>query len=1230
MTSGRKAFFWVGARFWYGVGGILLLLCVLLLSAPLIINLDSVHREIKARFDQETGGHGTFQKLDLFFLPRPHAVIRGGRLSFPGKESLVFEALTVYPKLLPLIKGEFLPAHIQLTSPHTDIDLSSPKKDKQPPTPTPETVVKFQMPEAFRTWINKTDGLTIQVEKGLLNLTASAQSLKTGRSFRFSDINISAENASGSLILELTCASNLFQNMNLKGQMELASFKTKGRLTLSGFKTGELPDHTLHHETMRVEDGVVDLQTTFEGMGFQSLKANVNLSAPSLGLSRSQRKITVKGARIDGNIQFGKGFLVASLSDMTLDYPPMNLSGVFKKEDDTPRVSIHLEGKDVDVPALRSCALDLAGDISPVKDIFEVIRDGNVPSITVDAKGKSLADLGNLNAYTIEGLMRKGKISLTDPSLNLMDVEGSALISNGILSGGRLRAKLNKIKGTEGILTVALKDGAAPFHLNIQVDADLAEAHTVLKRLITEGTFAKDLHHIQSIEGQAAAQLKLDQNQSGLLVDVNGSSCRLKAHYRSLPLPMTVKSGRIHYRENHIQLRELTGTYGQSEFFIESGLLDWKNKPQIEIASAKATVLMEQVYPLISAMEGPGKWLKKLDNVKGRVSIHSLTLKGPLKTPAAWQYQTDLQVEKLFLNAAFLPGPLKAQKARLNVNTGGIRISNAEVSILDADFSMAGKLAGPVQDLKRFETTLSGTLGPQGMQYLYETLELPEDFLLRTPLTFQSGRALWEKDTSVSFGGDMLFPDGPSVSMDVSYGLSKLNIRNLVVEDDAARASLAMLAHEELVDLNFSGKCQKSTLDGIFVKNHVLDGWIEGDISARVLPMLSFSTSAEGFLTGKDIPVYPMALPARIEDFSLHAEGQRLRFDSVRMVLGENRLAMNGTADLSTEDPRFDVDISTDNVNLDKILAFLKKSDDTAVNKDDKDPWHFPVRGTAHLMWDSLKIGGYTWQPFQGEIIVGPEGIRVTVENARLCGISSPGVLRIKKDGIGLNFRLKAEKRDLNQSITCLTHKRVSAEGTFDLEGKIKGEGNWNNLFEKLEGPIVVSSAEGRVKQDPALAQVLSVLSVTDIFKGKLPTLEKDGFPYDLIQIKANLKNGKIHMQKGLMNSPAMDLVFHGDVDLLNEQLDLTMLASPFTLTDRLIRFIPVVGYILGGTLISVPVKIDGPLKDPKVRILPFSEIGSGVWGILKRTLETPVKIVGPFVGEEEKTKDKEDGSIFW
>jgi hypothetical protein len=52
-------------------------------------------------------------------------------------------------------------------------------------------------------------------------------------------------------------------------------------------------------------------------------------------------------------------------------------------------------------------------------------------------------------------------------------------------------------------------------------------------------------------------------------------------------------------------------------------------------------------------------------------------------------------------------------------------------------------------------------------------------------------------------------------------------------------------------------------------------------------------------------------------------------------------------------------------------------------------------------------------------------------------------------------------------------------------------------------------------------------------------------------------------------------------------------------------------------------------VENPKVRILPLSEIGSGVWGIMKRTLETPIKLVEPLVGKERRPKDKKDESIF-
>ena len=1224
MTKSRKGFYWIGRI----LGGTLLLLCGLLLAAPFLINLDSVREKIEARFNRETGGKGAFKELDLHFFPRPHAVIREGQLSFPGSGTMVFKSLAVYPKLLPLLKGAFLPARIQLSSPRTDIDLSSAKKDKQAPALHSDVVGKWKIPPYIHAWINKTDGLEIQIENGLLNLSTPDPIFKNRASFQFRNINIRAEQAAGSLTLQLTCASNFFGHMDMKGQLETRSLKTKGVLALSDLKTGEFQGYPHNHKAMRLEDGLVDVQVEFEGMGLESRKAHVTISAPSLKLSRGQRRVILKGAQLEGDIQMGKGGLVASLSRMTLDDPRMALSGLFKKGKDDPGVSIHLEGEEVDIPAIRSCALELADDISAIKDIFAVIQDGYVPSIRVDAQGKSLADMGNLNHYNITGQMQRGKISIANPRLDLEEVAGSVHILNGVLRGRRLLAKMGKIKGKNGMLTVALTDNAAPFYLDIQVDADLAESHSVLKGLVKKGAFSEWLNHIRTIEGQATARLKLDETKGGIQVDVDCSSCRLQACYQSLPHPITVKKGGFHYQRNLIRLRELAGTYGRSEFLLASALFDWKNEPRMEIDSAKATVFLEQIYPLLSTMKLPGKWLEELNEIQGRLTFHSLAVKGPLKTPAQWQYQTDFGVENVFLNASFLPGPLTTIKARVQANTGGIRFSNAEIHILDADFNMAGRSLGPLTEIRKFETTLSGTLGSQGMQYLFKTLEMPQDFLLQTPLTIRSGHTLWEKSTGTSFNGKLLFPEGPAVALDVSYGPTRLTSK-LTVEDNASRTTLGFLAHEELVDIAFSGKLRKSTLDRTFVKNPVLDGWIEGDISARILPRQSFSASVEGSLKGEGIPVYGVGLPATIEAFSLRAEGQQLRVDSARIALYENSLVISGSADLSTENTRFDMDISTDNVDLDKILAFLKESEtDTASS--DKAPWSFPIRGAAHLMWDSLKIGGYTWRPFQGKITVDTDSIQVSVENAKLCGIDSPGHLRIKRDGLEVAFGLKAEKGSLNQTMTCLTREQVDAEGTFDIAGNMEGNGKWHNLFERLKGPITYSSAGGQIIKDPALAGVISVLKVNAIFEGNLPTFEKDGLPYDSIQIKANLENGKIHIQEGLMNSSAMNLAFHGNLDLLNERIDLDMLASPFTLTDRLIQYIPVAGYIMGGTLISVPIKVDGPLKDPKVRILPLSEIGSGVWGIMKRTLKSPIKLVEPLVGEKEKPKEEENKSIFW
>ena len=76
--------------------------------------------------------------------------------------------------------------------------------------------------------------------------------------------------------------------------------------------------------------------------------------------------------------------------------------------------------------------------------------------------------------------------------------------------------------------------------------------------------------------------------------------------------------------------------------------------------------------------------------------------------------------------------------------------------------------------------------------------------------------------------------------------------------------------------------------------------------------------------------------------------------------------------------------------------------------------------------------------------------------------------------------------------------------------------------------------------------------------------------------------------------------------------MDVTALIAPLKTIDFFIKKIPIVRDILGGSLISIPVGIKGSLENPNVTPIPPSAVGSGLLGIIKRTLQLPVKIIQP------------------
>jgi hypothetical protein len=63
---------------------------------------------------------------------------------------------------------------------------------------------------------------------------------------------------------------------------------------------------------------------------------------------------------------------------------------------------------------------------------------------------------------------------------------------------------------------------------------------------------------------------------------------------------------------------------------------------------------------------------------------------------------------------------------------------------------------------------------------------------------------------------------------------------------------------------------------------------------------------------------------------------------------------------------------------------------------------------------------------------------------------------------------------------------------------------------------------------------------------------------------------------------------------------------------DRIVDKVPLLGDILGGSLISFPVRVSGDLRDPDVVPLSPTALGAGFIDFLKRTIRAPFRLMEP------------------
>jgi hypothetical protein len=651
--------------------------------------------------------------------------------------------------------------------------------------------------------------------------------------------------------------------------------------------------------------------------------------------------------------------------------------------------------------------------------------------------------------------------------------------------------------------------------------------------------------------------------------------------------------------------------------------------------------------------------------VTGTVFLQNAKLSGPLFKPGQWRLKAEGSIENLLVNSALLPGDLAVSRGhflfdgdRLKAKNWNVNVGNSSLAGLTANLKWGEKAALTANSEKtviwldeiypwlKSHQTLKQHV--EHIQPLTGSLTF-HSLAFEGPLTIKTGSrvnlsAAIEKwhvrstkfPTDIELTGGDLIWRGTRIDLQETsarFGTSTVNrfslgrqwgkISLFEFEADSADIQIAelypWLVSFETLDKMFKGfnaTRGKLALAGVDFKGPVGSSktWqfqLTGDIQGLALESDYFKAPIHinmAKFSAKDTP-------------GVSGVHGRIDLNEAQLSWEDSQMTLQGNAAFSADDLWLDLKLAADRLNwkqVDQITGLDKQMGPAEVHK---------LRGSLRVELDHFTYDGYTWRPMHADISFNESDTRIVIKKADLCGIQSPGIVKLSADEFELYFNPVAETQYLEPVIACLTAKKNLADGSFNLEGELMSKARPADFPKSLTGNLQFTAAQGRIYRFGMLAKIFALLNVTEIYRGEVPDLKGKGFAYNSIIATGVFEDGKLIIKDATIDSPSMGIAIEGKIDLIKKKVNLVVLVAPFKTVDRIVKLIPLFGNIMRGNLISIPFRAIGDLGDPDVIPLSPTAVGSGMLGILERTLKLPITIIQPVLpgskDEEKKENDK-------
>jgi hypothetical protein len=1263
MTKARKIFLWITA----GAGILLALLIAVAAIVPSVLDTAAIGRSLATEL--ETRYHVHCERIKVILLPFPRVVLGGVRITIPETVTAFVDAAVIHPKILPLFRGKFTPDEVELLRP-----VITARLPEQTSAATAEPVLKLLL--RLKEKISRFQPVLLAMIPGMV-VDAGNCRLEfycgQDRVFFFEDIDLRGSVHTQRVDFELTSGkSNLWQALALNGWIDLGTLKGSADLSLTGGNPGDMLRYFKIPEFSK-SDSQVDLTVAVSTSGFESLHADFKASvprfdlgdvetgrgngetgsraagiirespsdarpdgrarAPSSGSERQQDVVMTNGA-IAGTLNIDRSGMDISIPQFLFDYPRLNLTASFIEKFYDQSVALDIKGRETDVASVRSFVqiFDKGNPIS--RRVFEIIRDGEAPSILFSAHADKASNLTEFASFSLKGSIENGVVFAPKADLLVSNVAGNIAVEDGVLVATDLSGRTGGSSTGNGELRIGLRLEDTTFHLDLPITADLSELPDVLNRVVANKAFRQELAQIKDVAGKARGRLILDEGVHPLTVKVESGPFQLFCRYAGLPQPVDLKGASFLMEGRKLSAASLAGNVGSSSFEQMDLSWDWGEANVLEIGSpARSTISMELLSPSLKAHHF---WKNFVDTApKGSLAIDSFHFIGPPADRSKWIINARGAIEEIVSYNKRLNGPLILKNGAFEIEEDQIVLKGVDAILADSSLSVSGVISGFLDSARKVDLQLSGKLGPEGNKVAASLAGFPDSLRALSTLDLLSSRLTWNKEQKTTFKGEMDLSAGTHVKVDLVKTPKEFSIVDLTIKDEDSDTTISMDSSHGRLKVGFSGKLSNKTADRLLVDNSLLTGPVAGKFIASLFLDAPEKSSAQGEvrIAGFKAPVGNLAAAARIESAEIEADGNKLNVKSAMVSWNENRVSLAGNISFTGNAFLVDMDALADSFDLESVLQKTEvggqNTGSEAQNAEEGGPktegdltqdvpqslakaLGAPVRGLIRVRSEHLSYGKLTWEPANADVVFSPESVDIRVNQANLCGISNTGSVRIAPEGLKVSIGLSAKDRDIEPALSCLLKAKHIISGKYSLNGSLSAkDGGKGGIMDNLEGDVVIEAKDGRIFGFNTFGKIVSLLSVSEIYRGVLPDLG-EGCAFKSITAKGKIKNGKLNLTDAVVNGPCIKMVVRGEIDFTRDKVDMIAMVVPQRTVERIVDATPIVGKVLDDALVTVPFRVEGDWTDPTVIPLPPSAVGEELLGVVKRVFKLPFSVFQP------------------